>query len=311
MPPDPTLPSSLASSTTAGTRFLPLTVSSTTASTPLHPIHGNANVPSTTIANSTIARLVQPQSATSARHPSPSLHGHHPLSVSSQTPTSAIPPSIQRARESSLGASGDANKRRRINLPSGQSLLRQSSLGPGTPKPGTPTAVRGGSVGPGRAGVVKKTVGKKVAPHQRVGHLNPSSAATNKKGGSSRRRGKKSMGKPSPSTGDDESALSETETSDAERRNQMSSAKDLGLQAQGAAPSNADGLYDGEDYDDQDDNERVYCTCQNVSSGSMVACDNLDCPYEWFHWSCVGLTKEPAGTWYCDECKAKLGAGSK
>ena len=307
---DPTLPSSLTTSTTATTRLPPLTISSTT-STPLHPIHGNANVLSTTIANSTIARLVQPQSATSARLPSPSTHGHHPLSASSQTSTSAVPPSIQRARESSLGASGDANKRRRLNIPTGQSSLRQSSLGPGTPKAGTPTTVRGGSAGPGRGGVVKKAVGKKVAPHQRVGHLNPSSAATSKKGGSSRRRGKKGVGKPSPSTGDDESALSETETSDADRRNQVSGAKDLGLQAQGVGLSNADGVYDAEDYDDQDDNERVYCTCQNVSSGSMVACDNVDCPYEWFHWSCVGLTREPVGTWYCEECKAKLGVVSK
>ena len=309
MPFDPTLPSSLASSTTTATRSHPLTISTSTASTPLHPIHGNANLPSTTFANSNFARLVQPQSATSAQHPSPSLHGSHPLSAASQTPTSAIPPSIQRARESSLGASGDANKRRRLNLPTGQSSLRQSSLGPGTPKAGTPTTVRGGSAGPGRTGMVKKAVGKKVAPHQRVGHLNPSSAATSKKGGSSRRRGKKGMGKPSPSTGDDESALSETETSDAERRNV---ARDLGLQAQGGASiSNAEGVYDAEDYDDQDDNERVYCTCQNVSSGSMVACDNAECPYEWFHWSCVGLTREPVGTWYCEECKAKLGVVSK
>jgi inhibitor of growth protein 3 len=38
----------------------------------------------------------------------------------------------------------------------------------------------------------------------------------------------------------------------------------------------------------------------------MVACDNDSCPYEWFHWKCVGLTREPVGTWFCDECRKTL-----
>ena len=25
----------------------------------------------------------------------------------------------------------------------------------------------------------------------------------------------------------------------------------------------------------------------------MVACDNEDCPYEWFHYPCVGITDPP------------------
>ena len=37
----------------------------------------------------------------------------------------------------------------------------------------------------------------------------------------------------------------------------------------------------------------------------MVACDNEDCPYEWFHWSCVGLKSEPNGKWFCEECGEK------
>ena len=39
-----------------------------------------------------------------------------------------------------------------------------------------------------------------------------------------------------------------------------------------------------------DPNEPKYCRCQNVSYGEMVACDNNDCPIEWFHFACVGLT---------------------
>ncbi|RPA84910.1 hypothetical protein BJ508DRAFT_19972 [Ascobolus immersus RN42] len=62
-----------------------------------------------------------------------------------------------------------------------------------------------------------------------------------------------------------------------------------------------------EDEEDGADDKRLYCTCNEVSYGNMVGCDNPDCAYEWFHWSCVGITKEPAGAWYCEECKVKLG----
>jgi hypothetical protein len=34
----------------------------------------------------------------------------------------------------------------------------------------------------------------------------------------------------------------------------------------------------------------------------MVACDNPECPIEWFHFACVGLTEQPKGKWYCPEC---------
>ena len=43
-----------------------------------------------------------------------------------------------------------------------------------------------------------------------------------------------------------------------------------------------------EDEDDDDeengDDKRLYCYCQQVSWGNMVACDDSDCRYEWFHW---------------------------
>merc|ERR1712115_454903 len=42
-----------------------------------------------------------------------------------------------------------------------------------------------------------------------------------------------------------------------------------------------------------DPNEPRYCICNQVSYGDMVACDNEDCPYEWFHYPCVGVTAPP------------------
>ncbi|SCV06176.1 LANO_0H23772g1_1 [Lachancea nothofagi CBS 11611] len=47
--------------------------------------------------------------------------------------------------------------------------------------------------------------------------------------------------------------------------------------------------------------EPVYCVCREVSYGAMIACDNLKCPTEWFHYTCVGLTGAPNGKWYCSE----------
>ncbi|BHF65785.1 Inhibitor of growth protein 4 [Sparganum proliferum] len=44
-----------------------------------------------------------------------------------------------------------------------------------------------------------------------------------------------------------------------------------------------------------DPNEPTYCLCQQVSYGEMVACDHRDCPIEWFHFGCVGLTSKPKG----------------
>lgn len=54
--------------------------------------------------------------------------------------------------------------------------------------------------------------------------------------------------------------------------------------------------------DDENNDDKKYCICQKVSFGDMVACDNDDCPYEWFHWTCVGLKSEPGGKWYCPVC---------
>ncbi len=58
---------------------------------------------------------------------------------------------------------------------------------------------------------------------------------------------------------------------------------------------------DGEEEQDEGDDKK-YCICHSVSYGNMVACDNDDCPHEWFHWSCVGVKQEPVGKWFCPDC---------
>uniref|UniRef100_A0A061R8K6 Inhibitor of growth protein 4 n=1 Tax=Tetraselmis sp. GSL018 TaxID=582737 RepID=A0A061R8K6_9CHLO len=53
-----------------------------------------------------------------------------------------------------------------------------------------------------------------------------------------------------------------------------------------------------------DSNEPVYCYCRQVSFGDMIGCDNEDCPIEWFHYGCVGITPETVpDVWYCKDCQ--------
>uniref|UniRef100_A0A4X2MAQ1 Inhibitor of growth protein n=1 Tax=Vombatus ursinus TaxID=29139 RepID=A0A4X2MAQ1_VOMUR len=75
-----------------------------------------------------------------------------------------------------------------------------------------------------------------------------------------------------------------------------------------------------EDCDDQPPKEKKYKTSKKkkhseakqereaspaefVSYGEMTGCDNEQCPIEWFHFSCISLTYEPKGKWYCPKCR--------
>ncbi|XP_065061212.1 inhibitor of growth protein 4-like [Rhopilema esculentum] len=51
-----------------------------------------------------------------------------------------------------------------------------------------------------------------------------------------------------------------------------------------------------------DPNEPTYCLCHQVSYGEMIGCDNPECPIEWFHFGCVGLSTKPKGKWFCPKC---------
>ena len=66
-----------------------------------------------------------------------------------------------------------------------------------------------------------------------------------------------------------------------------------------------------EEEDDEGADDRKYCVCKQVSFGNMVACDNDKCPFEWFHWSCVGIKAEPDGKWFCPDCRVKPREGKE
>jgi inhibitor of growth protein 3 len=190
-------------------------------------------------------------------------------------------------RESSAGAN---NKRPRLaGSATGTSsgLARHSSIGPATPKAGTPSATRAGSAQP-RTSQKTTGAGKKVAPHKQ------GAVRKGKPGKSGLSRVKRSGNKNSPTSTND-SELSEAESgSDAEEDEAVTPPPS------GRHDEKDEDMVDVED--DEGGDDKKYCVCQSVSYGDMVACDNESCPLEWFHWNCVGLKSEPVGTWICPVC---------
>uniref|UniRef100_A0A0N5AKH5 PHD-type domain-containing protein n=1 Tax=Syphacia muris TaxID=451379 RepID=A0A0N5AKH5_9BILA len=61
-----------------------------------------------------------------------------------------------------------------------------------------------------------------------------------------------------------------------------------------------------EEEEESDGDQRMYCSCRQKSFGLMVACDNSECPFEWFHYDCVKLTQPPKGKWYCPTCSEAM-----
>ncbi|KAH7326748.1 inhibitor of growth proteins N-terminal histone-binding-domain-containing protein [Stachybotrys elegans] len=212
---------------------------------------------------------------------------------------------LNRQRESSAGPTPKRGPRVNSgigNAPvTSSSLARHSSLGPGTPK-GTSVAAtaaggvaRAGSAGP-RASSVKAAGGASA----RRG--TPTAVARKKPPSkSSLSRVKKASSRNSPASTAD-SDLSDAESGSGDE--DATDGRSRGTPAADAKDGDGDDVMGDADEDEEEGgDDKKYCLCHNVSYGDMVACDNDDCPYEWFHWSCVGLKSEPNGTWYCPECR--------
>lgn len=197
---------------------------------------------------------------------------------------SAIPAAVttQKARESSAGAS---NKRPRLtgNLSIPQvpgNLARQSSLGPGTPKGNLSSSSRAGSAGP-RPPKTGSAATKKFGPPGKGSSISRKSNL----GKSSISRVKRAQGGSPSSTNDSEHSEGDTASHDDDEPS--------------TPPVDGNGDTAMVDQEEDTDNNK-YCICQSTSFGDMVACDNDKCPYEWFHWDCVGITKTPPGSWFCN-----------
>ena len=48
------------------------------------------------------------------------------------------------------------------------------------------------------------------------------------------------------------------------------------------------------------------CICEGkVQDERWIGCENLNCPYGWFHFKCAGITEEPPQNieWLCKHCR--------
>lgn len=212
--------------------------------------------------------------------------------------------------------SSEANKRRRLNpslstLPTASSNLRQSSLGPGTPKAGTPqpNTSRAGSAQPKPAGGNKKGAQATSAAAAGSGTRKPP-PSQNATGGRKRDRDraaankKKSANRRSHLTTSRATPSTTTSLSDEE-----DSASPTPAQADGASDKRPSRRKDNEpavveeDEEDEEDDPTLYCFCHTKSYGNMIGCDNDDCEFQWFHYGCVGIEKQPSGEWLCPACR--------
>lgn len=64
---------------------------------------------------------------------------------------------------------------------------------------------------------------------------------------------------------------------------------------QAVEDDNSSNVPDDDDDEEIGADEPLYCYCNGVSYGEMVACDAEDCQKEWFHLECAGLKVAPRG----------------
>lgn len=215
-------------------------------------------------------------------------HATTPTTVTQPHPLMTTTSATQKQRETSAGAI--EAKRRRLTatlgpLPNPSSALAtQPAVAPGTPTAAMTPGSRATSAGPRPKKSMKKPATQQPGARKKPGKTGPSKKAARRMlgGGGT---------KTETSSGDDESALSDGSASDVDTS--VTVVK---------APAEDEEMGEAA-YEDDGDDTKPYCTCRTISRGNMVACDNENCRFEWFHWECVGLTQEPKGRWLCAECE--------
>jgi len=92
-------------------------------------------------------------------------------------------------------------------------------------------------------------------------------------------------------------ARNNTDSVPARRSHKKNGSLSVAQAAAAEATEDEESSREGDDEDEE--GEPRYCYCNEISFGEMVACDNDACPREWFHLSCVGLTKPPGKNGKC------------
>ena len=79
---------------------------------------------------------------------------------------------------------------------------------------------------------------------------------------------------------------------------------DGGSGAAGAGAAADRAADDTHESDEESGDTKEYCLCNGKGSGDMVGCDGPGCVGEWFHLTCVGLTRQPKSRkWFCPTCR--------
>ena len=51
----------------------------------------------------------------------------------------------------------------------------------------------------------------------------------------------------------------------------------------------------------------VYCIClNNEIDSNMILCDNTNCIIKWYHYTCLGISVVPEGSWICPYCNIEI-----
>ncbi|KAK4220123.1 hypothetical protein QBC37DRAFT_1935 [Rhypophila decipiens] len=283
--------------------------------------HGSASAPATPAASMIMNRQARESSAgpsMNAQKRGPRV-SNLPAASSGLARHSSLGPGTPKAHPTATGVqrAGSAGPRA-VGKVAGTSSSRKS---------GTPSSTAGGrkkSSLPGGGGSVAGSNKSGLSRVKKAAKNSPSSAAESElsdaDSGSDDDSDTRTGGRGTP-------ALSRSGSNQADRASQNNKEGSHEREslaganyASGNGPKSAGGMSakhedDDEDVMDIDDDDagddKKYCLCQNVSFGNMVACDNQECPYEWFHWDCVGLKSEPNGTWYCPACADNMKKGMK
>ena len=78
-----------------------------------------------------------------------------------------------------------------------------------------------------------------------------------------------------------------------------------------ASPTDAEEVIASSSDKNVEDTEKLRCVCSKPSESQMIACDNLECKVEWFHFKCVNIRKAPRGEWICIQCRSSVSTKRK
>ncbi|KAJ6226268.1 hypothetical protein M0813_10957 [Anaeramoeba flamelloides] len=61
-----------------------------------------------------------------------------------------------------------------------------------------------------------------------------------------------------------------------------------------------------ESSEEESSSDEEWCCGISKPDEDYIQCENSDCPNQWYHLGCVGLSKAPSGKWFCDLCRGDL-----